>query len=1007
METFHIYCRIIIIVFFIPFLCVATDIITITQPLSINRTLISSREVFELGFFDSSDNNIYLGIWYRQIHPRTCPVNSSFVKLTIGKDGNINLVDRFETAIWSSNQSVAPSTFNTVAQLLDSENDNNPETYVWQSFDYPTDTLLPGMKLGWSRKTGINRFLKSWKSDKNPGSGDYSFKVDINGIPEINTWHKETKVTRSGPWNGKWFSGTPGLREASIMQFEFQVTHDDIYYSYRMLNSSVYSRLTINSSGNLQRLVWSPTDSTWSLYWNFPRDICDNYDETCGRFGVCDTDIFSVCKCLSGFRPRDEHGWFDLQDGSSGCVRSSKLDCGSDGFLALKNMKLPEGTTWFIDQRMNLSECGEICKRNCSCTAYAIMDVTQGGSGCIFWLVDLVDMRQYTESENGGQDLYVRVAASDLEWIKVCGNLQQWWRGGGEDEAMEVSTLQTSSLASNTWHKETKVTRSGPWNGKWFSGTPGLREASIMQFEFQVTHDDIYYSYRMLNSSVYSRLTINSSGNLQRLVWSPTDSTWSLYWNFPRDICDNYDETCGRFGVCDTDIFSVCKCLSGFRPRDEHGWFDLQDGSSGCVRSSKLDCGSDGFLALKNMKLPEGTTWFIDQRMNLSECGEICKRNCSCTAYAIMDVTQGGSGCIFWLVDLVDMRQYTESENGGQDLYVRVAASDLEWIKVCGNLQQWWRGGGEDEAMEVSTLQTSSLASNTWHKETKVTRSGPWNGKWFSGTPGLREASIMQFEFQVTHDDIYYSYRMLNSSVYSRLTINSSGNLQRLVWSPTDSTWSLYWNFPRDICDNYDETCGRFGVCDTDIFSVCKCLSGFRPRDEHGWFDLQDGSSGCVRSSKLDCGSDGFLALKNMKLPEGTTWFIDQRMNLSECGEICKRNCSCTAYAIMDVTQGGSGCIFWLVDLVDMRQYTESENGGQDLYVRVAASDLGFGRVDKGVRVLVSILPPNPFYFPTAVLFFYLFLISIFIIFVYRLKILGENPKMKKPSTMVERWWRR
>ncbi|KAJ9566254.1 hypothetical protein OSB04_002220 [Centaurea solstitialis] len=243
---------------------------------------------------------------------------------------------------------------------------------------------------------------------------------------------------------------------------------------------------------------------------------------------------------------------------------------------------------------------------------------------------------------------------------------------------MEVSTLQTSSLASNTWHKETKVTRSGPWNGKWFSGTPGLREASIMQFEFQVTHDDIYYSYRMLNSSVYSRLTINSSGNLQRLVWSPTDSTWSLYWNFPRDICDNYDETCGRFGVCDTDIFSVCKCLSGFRPRDEHGWFDLQDGSSGCVRSSKLDCGSDGFLALKNMKLPEGTTWFIDQRMNLSECGEICKRNCSCTAYAIMDVTQGGSGCIFWLVDLVDMRQYTESENGGQDLYVRVAASDLE-----------------------------------------------------------------------------------------------------------------------------------------------------------------------------------------------------------------------------------------------------------------------------------------------------------------------------------------
>ncbi|KAJ9566301.1 hypothetical protein OSB04_002267 [Centaurea solstitialis] len=147
-----------------------------------------------------------------------------------------------------------------------------------------------------------------------------------------------------------------------------------------MLNSSVYSRLTINSSGNLQRLFWSPTASTWNLYWSFPRDICDNYSETCGRFGICNADVFPVCKCLSGFRPRDEHSWFDLQDGSSGCVWSSKLDCGSAGFLALKSMKLPEG-----------------------------------GSGCIFWLVDLVDMRQFAESENGGQDLYVRVAASDLE----------------------------------------------------------------------------------------------------------------------------------------------------------------------------------------------------------------------------------------------------------------------------------------------------------------------------------------------------------------------------------------------------------------------------------------------------------------------------------------------------------------------------------------------------------------------------------------------------------------
>ncbi|KAJ9566265.1 hypothetical protein OSB04_002231 [Centaurea solstitialis] len=429
MEAFHIHGGIIIIVFFfIPFLCVATDIITPTQPLAMNQTLISSRQVFELGFFDLGNNNLYLGIWYRQIRPRTivwlanrdAPVTSSFGKLTIGDDGNVNLVDRSETPIWSSNQSVVRLT-NTVAQLLDSgnfvlrhENDENPENYIWQSFDYPTDTLLPGMKLGLSRTTGINRILKSWKADNDPGSGDYSYGININGFPEfVLLRNNETVTYRSGPWNGLTFSGTPEMKGVSIIHFQFHNTSDEIYYSYEMANSSVYSRFLVTSAGNFQRYIWTATADTWSLYWQFPRERCDNYGR-CGPFGVCNTNSFPICNCFNGFRPRDEYAWFSLQDGSSGCVRSSKMDCGSDGFLPLKNIKLPEGSKAFIDRAMNLSQCGEICKRSCSCKAYANMDVTLGGSGCVIWDVDLMDMKQYAEYEGGGQDLYVRVAASDL-----------------------------------------------------------------------------------------------------------------------------------------------------------------------------------------------------------------------------------------------------------------------------------------------------------------------------------------------------------------------------------------------------------------------------------------------------------------------------------------------------------------------------------------------------------------------------------------------------------------
>ncbi|KAI3513983.1 hypothetical protein L1887_12277 [Cichorium endivia] len=78
-----------------------------------------------------------------------------------------------------------------------------------------------------------------------------------------------------------------------------------------------------------------------------------------------------------------------------------------------------------------------------------------------------------------------------------------------------------------------------------------------------------------------------------------------------------------------------------------------------------------------------------------------------------------------------------------------------------------------------------------------------------------------------------------------------------------------------------------------------------------------------------------------MKLSESSKAFVDQTMNLSVCGEMCKKNCSCAAYANMNITQGGSGCVILEVDLMDMRQYAGSEDGGQDLYVRVASSYLG------------------------------------------------------------------
>lgn len=427
-HHFHhpIWCFFITFTLF-PLLTTSIDLITPTQFLTKDQTLISARQEFELGFFPSGkSNNWYIGIWFKNIEEKTIvwvanrdsPLrNSSGILKISADDGYLVLVDEAGKSVWSANHSTRAK--NTVAELLDNgnfvlrqENDENPENYLWQSFDYPTDNLLPGMKLGWDSETGLHRYITSWKSADDPSTGDYSFKLDINGFPEIYLLNKQIIDYRSGPWNGLRFSGVPEMKPSSIFSFLFVRNPNEVYYSFNLNNESVYSRLLVNHSGALQRFTWIPSSKIWNLFWYAPKDQCDDYRE-CGVYGICDTNASPVCKCMKGFVPKNPQAWI-LRDGSDGCVRVSELDCKTDGFLTLNNVKLPESGTAFVDTQMNLDQCQELCRKNCSCRGYSDFNITGGGTGCVIWVEDLYDMRQYAVSEGGGQNFYFRVPAADL-----------------------------------------------------------------------------------------------------------------------------------------------------------------------------------------------------------------------------------------------------------------------------------------------------------------------------------------------------------------------------------------------------------------------------------------------------------------------------------------------------------------------------------------------------------------------------------------------------------------
>ncbi|RRT49061.1 hypothetical protein B296_00035236 [Ensete ventricosum] len=404
------------------------DVLTPHRPiLDDGTTLTSAGGAFELGFFSpvGSDTR-YIGIWFHKVSLQTViwvanrqrPVAGRTGSLSLAANGTLFVTDN-STVVWSSS---SPALANPVAQLLDDGNlvvmesgssSKDPNSFAWQGFDFPTDTLLPGMKLGWNLTSGLNRNLTSWASLSDPAIGNYTMSVDVDGDAQGFLWSRDTKEWRAGPWNGIQFSGIPDMKTYSQFSFEFIIRPDEVFYSFFAHDASIISRLTVLPSGILQRLVWIEHSKLWSVFWFAPRDQCD-YVSPCGPNGVCDSNNSPICDCLHGFRPKNPTNW-DLRDGSDGCVRETALDCrnGTDGFNQLSSAKLPDTSRAVVNRSLNLQQCRDACLRNCSCTGYAAASVNSSGiwNGCIMWTTGLTDLRVYV---SGGQDLYVRVAAADL-----------------------------------------------------------------------------------------------------------------------------------------------------------------------------------------------------------------------------------------------------------------------------------------------------------------------------------------------------------------------------------------------------------------------------------------------------------------------------------------------------------------------------------------------------------------------------------------------------------------
>ncbi|KAM4102018.1 hypothetical protein ACB094_05G191100 [Castanea mollissima] len=410
-------------------ICVSLNTITPDQPIKDGQTLVSNQKTFALGFFSPGNSNSrYVGIWYYQITEQTIvwvanrdnPLNDSSGILSINNQGNLVLHSQNQKyPIWSTNIASVSSTNYSIsmAQLLDVGNlvlvQQHSQRVLWQSFDYPTNTMLPFMKVGLDRQTRLSRYLTSWKSKDDPKTSKYSFKIDPIGYPQLLFYKGQTPLWRAGSWSGKGLTGAPEMKSklyTSHLNVSFTNNQDEITMMYSIVEPNVYSktRFVLGESGTLRKYTWE--DGKWVAFWFDSKESCDIYLK-CDPNSYCDPyngDEFD-CTCLPGFEPKSPLDW-RIRDGSSGCVRIRGVStCKSgEGFAKLAHLKVPDTSIAHVDMSLSLKECEQECLRNCSCMAYTSADESEGGIGCLIWPEDLVDVRTFSDE---GQDLYIRVDA--------------------------------------------------------------------------------------------------------------------------------------------------------------------------------------------------------------------------------------------------------------------------------------------------------------------------------------------------------------------------------------------------------------------------------------------------------------------------------------------------------------------------------------------------------------------------------------------------------------------
>nr|GEZ59072.1 putative S-locus glycoprotein domain-containing protein [Tanacetum cinerariifolium] len=227
-------------------------------------------------------------------------------------------------------------------------------------------TELCNLKSTYSK--GIEWRLSSWKSNEDPGRGEFTWEANTHGYRAFELKQRGVLKQRTAPWTNERFTFS-GMLSFIVNVF---ITKTEASYAYHIENNtSILSRLTLNSSGKIVSTVWAEEikEKLGSVSWNF--------------------QIIYVI-----------------------ITTSVVLKEAAILLIWVKSLALAWMSTNFC-QGMMIGQVGVLREHHW----IAEMDqkdtniIGEGSTGCLMWFNDLIDIRVSTVT---GQDIFVRIASSQI-----------------------------------------------------------------------------------------------------------------------------------------------------------------------------------------------------------------------------------------------------------------------------------------------------------------------------------------------------------------------------------------------------------------------------------------------------------------------------------------------------------------------------------------------------------------------------------------------------------------